>query len=197
MDIPGYEQLKFKVRLLNKTRMIYPQKEGTYVTLLPDQAFISYWDPDAYWSDQILKMTISTKTTNGLFTDTLEFANYAAVRFNPDYNGGPVSKSSFTYGNFLSLLNRNLSCGSDIVWHRILDFSIQINTSDYYFPILPIEELNLNPYDILQRNAQGSLTALGIATSKVSIKVSGLKFDYATIVYMIQDTLLRKFRLVY
>jgi len=197
VEIPNYQPLNLKIRLLKKSRMIYPTRDGTYVTILPDQAFISQWEPDAYWSDQILKMIVSTKTSNGFHTDTLEFEDYAAVRFDPDYSWGPVNKSSFTYGNFLSLLNRKLAFGPDVIWNHIDEFSIQIITSAKYFPIVPLGDLNLLPYDVLKRDAKGKLSALGIAASKVSVEVTGLKIDYNSKEFMKIDTLLRKFKLLF
>jgi hypothetical protein len=197
VNIPGYSVLNFKIRLLNQTKMVFPKREGTQITLLPDQSFVSVWDPDGSWSDMILRMTIETRTTTGVFMDTLEFAQYAAVRFDPDYDALPVRKASFSYGNFLSLLNSNLSCNSDIMWRRIDDISIRIITSPTYFPILPTSELNLSPYDIIKRDSKKNIMALGVISSRVSIGINGLKFDYSSVRYMQNDTTLQKFKIVF
>lgn len=192
IDIPGFSQFSYSQSFLKKPEFVYPQIEGSKISLVPDNPFTVSWARRwNAWNDIKLSFVIITRTNSETLRDTLIYQKTGITQLTP---GGPGFSFSFTYDNLLSLFHTYLIQDQEIknrsfgfvdvevyggggLFNRYMDLLKW--QSDYPFSMV------LNPD-----------TALGIVSSRSSRSIDSLVLDPASMHMLLNDPKMKKFKFV-
>jgi hypothetical protein len=190
IKIPGKDTLVYNTEVINTPKINSPKSDASYIALRPDMAFSVHWQGNS-WNEIKIQIVVNTKTETSISKDTLTYFKKGL-----SFQEGSDSKSfvaSFSYDSYLGLLNSTLDTVSPVEFRQIEDISLEVSCGNQIF-----KDYMDHYYQLSDEVATISTSqAPSLFTSKSSKKLKGLQFDPASIDYMKQDPLLKKFNFVY